>query len=249
MRLPVLDRVTGHEHVRDGQADRLEPAPGEGVMTGGHDRPPCRIEPREQLGRTGDRDEAVDVGLLTCIEERRLGRGIEVRGDLGDRVGAAAAVTDGEDRLQLEAVALREHAPVARDDDPGVDERAVEVEEDGGGPHRERPRASTGQVVGSIPSPWTTSSSARLTTTQTWFGTIRTCSPSSSESPAATATTACSSLSHSTTGRRRLEDRAEAVARARGRAQSTLLPASRTARSDARPADDRGTHRECDLVR
>ena len=186
MRLPVLDRVTGHEHVPGRGARPPRAGAGEGAVAGRHDRPPRGIEPRQELGRTGNRDEPVDIGLLARVEQRRLCGGVELRRDLGDRVAAAAAVADGEDRAELEPVTLGEQRPVPPDDHAGVDQRAVEVEEEGSARHRERPRASTGHVVGSTSSPWTTSSSARLTTTQTWFGTIRTCCSSSSESPAAT---------------------------------------------------------------
>ena len=55
MRLPVLDGVAGHEHVRDGQADRLEPAPGEGTVPGRDDRPSVRVEAVQAARRRRER--------------------------------------------------------------------------------------------------------------------------------------------------------------------------------------------------
>ena len=100
-------------------------------MRRGDDGPRRARQRRQQLGRAGHGHEAVQVGFLAGVDQRRLSRRVDVRRQLAQHVGRAAAMARGDERLGIEAVALAEQAPVPLDDDARVDERSVHVGEHG----------------------------------------------------------------------------------------------------------------------
>jgi hypothetical protein len=132
--LAGADVFIADEAVGDGQACEAEAGFGEGARGRCDDGPFVRLQRGDKFYGAGQRYDAVAVGDGGAVERGGFGFGVEVRCDLANGVAGEAAVGDGEDGGESDAVAFAPGAPHEFNTGGGVDEGAVHVEEDGAGP-------------------------------------------------------------------------------------------------------------------
>lgn len=126
--------VAGRDHgVRDRKADGAQASGGQVARAGGYDRPAVGRNTSQQIGGPSNGAHPFQVGDFTLFHGRGFGVGVELGRDFTDGLDGRTAVGDGDNPGGIEMVLARPDSPLALDGGAGVNENAVEVEENGGG--------------------------------------------------------------------------------------------------------------------
>jgi hypothetical protein len=121
-----VDHHGGRLDAHGAQPRRRERARGRG-----HHRDAVLPERPERLGRAGDGAQAAHVLRLPSLDRLRLGDGVEVRPERSHHLDRSHAVHRGPELILLDAVLRRPVEPHPLGRIAGLDEHAVEVEQDG----------------------------------------------------------------------------------------------------------------------